>query len=51
VLNRHKVAKHFALTIMDGAFRLSRNTGAIAAERDPAVAKNRSVQARNSSPC
>src|SRR4051812_43176383 len=32
VLNRHKVAKHFALTITDDAFRFSRNTAAIAAE-------------------
>jgi Transposase DDE domain len=32
VLNRHKVAKHFDLTITDEAFRFARNTGAIAAE-------------------
>ena len=32
VLNRHKVAKHFALTITDEAFRFERNTAAIAAE-------------------
>src|SRR5215218_1899755 len=32
VLNRHKVAKHFKLTITDDAFRFSRNTTAIAAE-------------------
>src|SRR5215212_10145871 len=32
VLNRHKVAKHFELTITDDAFRFSRNTAAIAAE-------------------
>src|SRR3954468_20864236 len=32
VLNRRKVAKHFALTITDDAFRFSRNTAAIAAE-------------------
>src|SRR5829696_7845619 len=32
VLNRHKVAKHFELTITDDAFRFSRNTTAIAAE-------------------
>src|SRR4051794_3810610 len=32
VLNRHKVAKHFELTITDDAFRFARNTAAIAAE-------------------
>ena len=32
VLNRHKVAKHFDLTITDDAFRFARNTAAIAAE-------------------
>src|SRR4029077_158712 len=32
VLNRHKVAKHFALTITDDGFRFARNTAAIAAE-------------------
>src|SRR3954467_10331132 len=32
VLNRHKVAKHFALTITDDAFRFSRKESAIAAE-------------------
>ena len=32
VLNRHKVAKHFALTITDEAFGFARNTAAIAAE-------------------
>ena len=32
MLNRHKVAKHFELTITDDAFRFSRNTTAIAAE-------------------
>src|SRR3982751_3078509 len=32
VLNCHKVAKHFELTITDDAFRFSRNTAAIAAE-------------------
>src|SRR4029434_463891 len=32
VLNRHKMAKHFELTITDDAFRFSRNTAAIAAE-------------------
>src|SRR4051812_21932590 len=32
VLNRHKVAKHFALTITDDAFRFARNTATIAAE-------------------
>src|SRR4051812_3523753 len=32
VLNRHKVAKHFELTITDDAFRVARNTAAIAAE-------------------
>jgi transposase len=32
VLNRHKVAKHFELTITDDAFRFRRNTTAIAAE-------------------
>ena len=32
VLNRHKVAKHFELTIMDHEFRFARNTAAIAAE-------------------
>jgi hypothetical protein len=32
VVNRHKVAKHFALTITDEAFRFERNTAAIAAE-------------------
>jgi hypothetical protein len=32
VLNRHKVAKHFELTITDDAFGFARNTAAIAAE-------------------
>src|SRR4051812_19993953 len=32
VLNRHKVAKHFDLAITDDAFRVARNTAAIAAE-------------------
>src|SRR6476620_8241332 len=32
VLNRHKVAKHFALTITDETFGFARDTGAIAAE-------------------
>jgi hypothetical protein len=32
VLNRHKVAKHFALTISDATFHFVRNTAAIAAE-------------------
>src|SRR3954463_9741884 len=32
VLTRHKVAKHFALTITDDAFRFARNTATIAAE-------------------
>src|SRR3954468_22330870 len=32
VLNRHKVAKHFELTITDEAFRFERNAAAIAAE-------------------
>ena len=32
MLNRHKMAKHFELTITDDAFRFSRNTAAIAAE-------------------
>src|SRR3954469_17959383 len=32
VLNRHKVAKHFELTITDDAFRFARNTATIAAE-------------------
>jgi len=32
VLNRHKMAKHFALTIADDGFRFSRNTRAITAE-------------------
>jgi hypothetical protein len=32
VVNRHKVAKHFGLTITDEAFRFARNTAAIAAE-------------------
>jgi hypothetical protein len=32
VLDRHKVAKHFELTISDETFRFARNTAAIAAE-------------------
>jgi len=32
VLNRHKVAKHFRLTITDETFAFARDTGAIAAE-------------------
>jgi hypothetical protein len=32
VLNRHKVAKHFVLTITEDAFRFERNTNGIAAE-------------------
>jgi hypothetical protein len=32
VLNRHKMAKHFALTIADDGFRFARNTRAITAE-------------------